>query len=143
MVSPTGPLSLHDVIAAHPVALTGTRAPSAYGDIVAAELATTLTRQQVPLIASASFGIPRAALQAALDAGGAPVAVRAGSLDHPFAATQRELLRTVAATGLLITSSPPRTAPSRAELLAHHRLLAALAATRGAGGPCGLGRTAF
>lgn len=123
-----GPLHLSDVIAAHPVALIGTAAPSAYGESIAAHLAKTLHRQRVPLISSAAFGIPRAVLQSVLDDRGAPVAVLAGGLDRAFPAANRDLLRTIGRAGLLVTSAASGASPSRAGFIERNRLLAALAA---------------
>ena len=67
-----------DEVAERAVAIVGTRAATAYGEHVAAELAAGLVERDVAVVSGGAYGIDGAAHRAALAADGFTVAVLAG-----------------------------------------------------------------
>lgn len=120
-----GPASL-DEIAYRAAALVGTRAATAYGEHVAADLASGLATRDVAVVSGGAFGIDGAAHRAALAAEGLTVAVLAGGVDVPYPAGHATLLRRVAEQGLALSEYPPGVRPARHRFLTRNRLVAAL-----------------
>ena len=121
-----GPARLDDA-AQRAAALVGTRAASAYGEHVAADLASGLVGRDVAVVAGGAYGIDGAAHRAALACDGITVAVLAGGLDIPYPAGHSALLHRVAQHGLLFTEYPPGVRPARHRFLTRNRLVAAVA----------------
>ncbi|SEH85932.1 DNA protecting protein DprA [Mycolicibacterium rutilum] len=121
-----GPAAL-DEIAYRAAALVGTRAATAYGEFVTADLATGLVEREVAVVSGGAYGIDGAAHRAALAAEGTTVAVLAGGVDVPYPAGHTALLRRIAESGLVISEYPPGTRPARHRFLTRNRLVAALA----------------
>jgi DNA processing protein len=120
-----GPAQLAEV-AARAAAIVGTRAATAYGEHVAAELAAGLVSREVTVVSGGAFGIDGAAHRAALAGDGVTVAVLAGGIDVPYPAGHAGLLRRVAEEGLVISEYPPGMRPTRVRFLTRNRLVAAL-----------------
>jgi DNA processing protein len=121
-----GPARL-DEIAERAAAVVGTRAATAYGEHVAADLAAGLVEHDVAVISGGAYGIDGAAHRAALAGDGVTVAVLAGGLDIPYPAGHSALLHRIGAQGLLVTEYPPGVRPARHRFLTRNRLVAALA----------------
>jgi len=121
-----GPARLDDT-SQRSAALVGTRAATAYGEHVAADLATGLVERDVAVISGGAYGIDGAAHRAALAADGVTVAVLAGGIDIPYPAGHSALLHRVSADGLLVTEYPPGVRPARHRFLTRNRLVAAFA----------------
>jgi DNA processing protein len=121
-----GPARLDDA-AQRAAALVGTRAASAYGEHVAADLASGLVERDVAVVSGGAYGIDGAAHRAALACDGITVAVLAGGLDIPYPAGHSALLHRVAQHGLLFTEYPPGVRPARHRFLTRNRLVAAVA----------------
>lgn len=120
-----GPLKL-DEVAQRAAALVGTRACSAYGEHVAAEIATGLVEEDVAIVSGGAYGIDGAAHRGALAAEGMTVAVLAGGVDVLYPAGHSALLHRVARNGLLVSEYPPGVRPARHRFLTRNRLVAAL-----------------
>lgn len=120
-----GPLRL-DEVAERSAAIVGTRAATAYGEHVAAELSAGLAEQDVTVVSGGAYGIDGAAHRAALAADGMTVAVLAGGVDVPYPAGHSALLHRVARSGLLVSEYPPGVRPARHRFLTRNRLVAAL-----------------
>lgn len=120
-----GPLRLDDV-ADRSAAIVGTRAATAYGEHVAAELSTGLIERDVAVVSGGAYGIDGAAHRAALAAEGSTVAVLAGGLDILYPAGHSALLHRVSQQGLLVSEYPPGIRPARHRFLTRNRLVAAL-----------------
>ncbi len=120
-----GPVRLPEV-ADRSAAIVGTRATTAYGEHVAADLADGLVRNDVAVVSGAAFGIDAAAHRAALAGEGITVAVLAGGLDVPYPAGHAGLLHRIAEEGLVVTEYPPGVRPARHRFLTRNRLVAAL-----------------
>lgn len=121
-----GPLRL-DEVCERAAAIVGTRACTAYGEHVAAELSTGLVEREVSVVSGGAYGIDGAAHRAALAADGATVAVLAGGLDVLYPAGHSALLHRISQTGLLVSEYPPGVRPARHRFLTRNRLVAALA----------------
>ncbi|MCG5433748.1 DNA-processing protein DprA [Mycobacterium sp. MYCO198283] len=120
-----GPARLDD-IAARAAALVGTRAATAYGEQVAADMAAELVGRDVAVVSGGAYGIDGAAHRAALGAGGVTAAVVAGGVDVPYPAGHAALLRRVAVDGAVVSEYPPGVRPARHRFLVRNRLVAAL-----------------
>ena len=120
-----GPLRLDDV-AERAVAIVGTRASTAYGEHVAADLSAGLAEHEVAIVSGGAYGIDGAAHRAALAVDGVTVAVLAGGVDVLYPAGHSALLHRIGANGLLVSEYPPGVRPARHRFLTRNRLVAAL-----------------
>ncbi|HEU4362015.1 MAG TPA: DNA-processing protein DprA [Mycobacterium sp.] len=121
-----GPLRL-DEVAARAAAVVGTRAATAYGELVAADLAAGLTEREVAVVSGGAYGIDGAVHRATLAADGSTVAVLAGGIDIAYPAGHSALLHRIGTHGLLVTEYPPGVRPARHRFLTRNRLVAACA----------------
>jgi DNA processing protein len=121
-----GPARL-DEVAQRAAAVVGTRASTAYGEHVAADLATGLAERDVAVVSGGAYGIDGAAHRATLAADGITVAVLAGGIDIPYPAGHSALLHRIGQHGLLFTEYPPGVRPARYRFLTRNRLVAAVA----------------
>jgi len=108
------------------VAVVGTRAASAYGEHVTAELSHELASDGWTIVSGAAYGIDGAAHRAALAAEGTTVAVLACGVDRCYPSGHAALLRHIARRGLVVSEYPPGTTPAKHRFLARNRLVAAL-----------------
>ncbi len=120
-----GPLRL-DEVAERAAAIVGTRACTAYGEHVAADLSAGLAEHDVAVVSGGAYGIDGVAHRAALAADGMTVAVLAGGVDVLYPAGHSALLHRVGASGLLVSEYPPGVRPARHRFLTRNRLVAAL-----------------
>ncbi|NKX49793.1 DNA-processing protein DprA [Arthrobacter deserti] len=114
------------------VALVGSRDSTGFGNAVTADLATGLVQRGCHVVSGGAYGIDAQAHRSALAAAGegqgpATLAVMACGLDRYYPAGNEELLRAVAARGLLIAEVPLGSAPTRWRFLQRNRRIAALA----------------
>ncbi|MEZ0163892.1 DNA-processing protein DprA [Kineococcus sp. LSe6-4] len=123
-----GPARLGDV-AARSAALVGSRAATAYGQHVTAELAVGLAERGFAVVSGGAFGIDAAAHRAAVAVEGTSVAVLACGVDRSYPPGNAALLARLARTGALVSEVPPGSTPTRWRFLERNRLIAAL--TRG------------
>lgn len=120
-----GPIRL-DQLADRAVAIVGTRAATAYGEHVAAELSAGLAEHDVAVVSGGAYGIDGAAHRATLATDGVTAAVLAGGLDVLYPAGNSALLQRIGAYGLLVSEYPPGVRPARHRFLTRNRLVAAL-----------------
>lgn len=120
-----GPARL-DAIAERSAAIVGTRAATAYGEHIAAELSAGLVERDVAVISGAAYGIDGAAHRAALAGAGLTAAVLAGGVDVPYPAGHSALLHRISGAGLIVSEYPPGTRPARHRFLTRNRLVAAI-----------------
>jgi DNA processing protein len=121
-----GPLRL-DETAQRAAAIVGTRAATAYGEQVTADLAAGLTERDVAIVSGGAYGIDGAAHRATLASEGLTLAVLANGLDIPYPAGHSALLHRIGQHGLLVTEYPPGVRPYRHRFLTRNRLIAAFA----------------
>lgn len=108
------------------VGIVGARASTSYGEHVAAELGYGVGRAGVVVVSGGAYGIDAAAHRGALAAEGQTVIVSAGGLDRPYPVGNATLYARAARSGLVISESPPGSAPQRHRFLIRNRLIAAL-----------------
>jgi DNA processing protein len=109
------------------VAVTGSRAATAYGSYLASELGASLGAQGQAVVSGGSFGIDASAHRGALGADGVTIAVTAGGIDVPYPAVHADLFGAIAAQGAIVSEAPPGTMPGRLRFQARNRVIAALA----------------
>jgi DNA processing protein len=120
-----GPARL-DEMAQRAVAIVGTRACTAYGEHVAADLAAGLVQRDVAVVSGGAYGIDGAAHRATLATDGFTVAVLAGGIDVPYPSGHATLLHRIGQDGLVVSEYPPGVRPARHRFLTRNRLVAAL-----------------
>ncbi|XVX19180.1 DNA-processing protein DprA [Actinomycetota bacterium] len=108
------------------VAIVGSRAATAYGEGVAADISAGLVERRFTIVSGAAYGIDGAAHRAALAADGCTVAVLACGIDRPYPRAHDRLLAAIAGSGAVVSESPPGWAPLRSRFLSRNRLIAAL-----------------
>jgi DNA processing protein len=108
------------------VSIVGSRAATAYGSYVAAELASSVAAQGWTVISGAAYGVDAAAHRGALGAGATTIAVLACGVDQPYPAGHAELLDTIADTGAVVSEWPPGRNATRLRFLVRNRVIAAL-----------------
>jgi DNA processing protein len=123
-----GPERLDELVA-RSVAVVGSRASTAYGEHVSAELGHQLGERGWTVVSGGAYGIDAAAHRGALAAEAPTLAVLACGVDRPYPAAHGALFTRIAETGLLVSEWPPGCAPLRHRFLVRNRLIAAL--TRG------------
>lgn len=111
------------------VAVVGSRAGTAYGEHVAADIAAGLVDRSVAVVSGGAYGIDAAAHRGALAARGCTVAVLAGGVDRFYPAGNADLLAAIEGAGAVVAEVPPGSAPMRSRFLSRNRLIAAM--TRG------------
>ena len=109
------------------VAIVGSRAATAYGSYVAAEVAGSVAARGWAVVSGGAFGVDAAAHRAALGADGVTVAVLACGVDVPYPSAHAELFDAIAAQGVLVSEWPPGRYVSRLRFLVRNRVIAALA----------------
>jgi DNA processing protein len=109
------------------VAVVGSRAATAYGSYVAAELAASVAARGWAVISGAAFGVDASAHRGALGADGVTVAVLACGVDVPYPVGHTELLESIAAQGVIVSEWPPGRTVNRLRFLVRNRVIAALA----------------
>ncbi|MGK2902836.1 MAG: DNA-processing protein DprA [Mycobacterium sp.] len=120
-----GPARL-DMVAGRAAAIVGTRACTAYGEHVAADLAAGLAERDAAVVSGGAYGIDGAAHRGALGVDGVTVAVLVGGIDVPYPAGHSALLHRIGGSGLVVTEYPPGVRPARHRFLTRNRLVAAL-----------------
>jgi DNA processing protein len=108
------------------VSMVGSRASTAYGNHVCAEMAAALAERGWAVISGGAFGIDAAAHRGALGAEGITIAVLAGGLSYAYPRGHHELFAAIAAQGVVASEWPPDRAPTRPGFLVRNRVIAAL-----------------
>lgn len=108
------------------VAVVGSRAATAYGNGVAADLGADLADAGLTVVSGGAFGIDAAAHRGALAVGGPSVGVVANGVDVAYPPGNARIFETLAARHLVVSELPPGSHPTRVRFLARNRLIAAL-----------------
>lgn len=109
------------------VAIVGTRDATAYGERIARLLAGALAHAGAAVVSGMARGIDAAAHRAALDAGGATVAVLGTGADVAYPRAHRPLHREIAGRGLVLSELPPGEKAGPASFPRRNRIIAGLA----------------
>lgn len=109
------------------VAIVGSRALTEYGQYMTYRLAYDLAKAGMCIVSGMALGVDAVAHQAALEAGGATLAVLAGGLDNPSPRSNYRLFeRIVASGGGVISEYPAGTTPFKQNFPARNRIIAGL-----------------
>jgi DNA processing protein len=108
------------------LAVVGSRNPTPGGCDNARAFAAALGRAGLTVTSGLALGIDACAHRAALEAGGATVAVAGTGLDRVYPASHRELAHQIAAHGALVSEFPLATAPRREHFPQRNRIIAGL-----------------
>ncbi|MEX0611119.1 MAG: DNA-processing protein DprA [Pirellulales bacterium] len=108
------------------VAIVGTRHATRYGLAQAERLAGSLARTGFTVVSGLARGIDAAAHRGALEAGGRTIAVLASGLLEIYPPEHEKLVDEVAASGYLLSESPPRMIPLSGAFPQRNRIISGL-----------------
>jgi len=108
------------------IAVIGSRNPTAGGLDHARDFAATLSRQGMTITSGMASGIDSAAHKAALDAGGATIAVTGTGLDIVYPASSRALAERIPLHGAVVSEFPLGTPPKRHHFPLRNRIISGL-----------------
>lgn len=109
------------------ISIVGSRAITDYGKFTTYRLAYDLARAGMCIVSGLALGVDAIAHQAALDAGGATLAVLAGGLDNPSPRSNYGLFKRIAESGGgVISEYPVGTTPFKQNFPARNRIIAGL-----------------
>src|SRR3954453_1683326 len=108
------------------VAIVGTRHATRYGLAQAERLAGSLARTGFTVVSGLARGIDAAAHRGALAAGGRTIAVLASGLLEIYPPEHEKLAEEVAASGFLLSESPPRMVPLSGAFPQRNRIISGL-----------------
>jgi DNA processing protein len=109
-----------------PVAVVGTRRPTAYGIDVAQIVGRGVSVSGLCVVSGMAMGIDAAAHRGALAGGGRTVAVLPGCAAEVYPKTNRQLYGRIAAHGAVVSELGPGATVRKWTLLARNRIIAAL-----------------
>ena len=108
------------------VSMVGTREPTGYGLRTARNIASALARNGVVLVSGMARGIDAAVHRAALECGGATIAVLGTGIDVPYPVGHAELHRVIGEQGLLLSENGPGSRAHKGAFPKRNRIIAAL-----------------
>jgi DNA processing protein len=108
------------------IAVIGSRNPTAGGRDNARDFAGELSRCGLVVTSGLAAGIDSIAHEAALEAGGATVAVTGTGLDVVYPASSRSLADRIRENGVLLSEFPPGTAAKRSHFPSRNRIISGL-----------------
>ena len=114
-----------DALDAPAVAIVGSRAASSVALEIAARLAADLAAQGVTIVSGLARGVDSSAHRGALSQG-RTVAVLGSGLDVIYPSEHKDLARTIAVEGLVISEYPPGTAPRAGQFPMRNRIISGL-----------------
>lgn len=109
------------------VAIVGTRRATAYGERITRELSGALARAGACIVSGMALGIDAMAHRAALDAGGATIAVLGTGVDVAYPKAHRALHAEIMSRGLVLSELPPGAHSHGGSFPLRNRIIAALA----------------
>jgi len=108
------------------VAIVGTRNSTPYGERTTRNIARELARAGVCIVSGMARGIDATAHRAALEVGGATIAVLGTGIDVAYPAGHRRLHWEIATRGLVLSENPPGSKAHRGSFPKRNRIIAAL-----------------
>lgn len=108
------------------IAVIGSRRATPYGESVAFRLARDLSHEGVIVVSGLARGIDAAAHRGALEGPTPTIAVMATGLDRIYPPEHKELARSIARTGALLTEAQPGTLPLPGYFPVRNRIISGL-----------------
>lgn len=115
------------LLATDSIAMVGTRTPSIYGKKMAHEFGLSLALAGVTIVSGMARGIDGASHKAALEAGGATIAVLGCAINEVYPPEHDKLYDEIARKGLIISEYAPSTPPLPAYFPQRNRIISGLA----------------
>jgi DNA processing protein len=107
-------------------AVVGARSATAYGEMVATDMAAGLGERRFTIISGAAFGIDAAAHRGALATGATTIAVLAGGVERPYPSAHAALIARIVEVGAVISEVAPGSAPTKTRFLQRNRMIATM-----------------
>ena len=120
-----GPAELTD-LGRQSVAVVGSRAATAYGEHVAADLSYGLATRGWAVVSGGAYGIDGAAHRGAMAADGVTIAVLACGVDVDYPRGHERLFDRIRESGAVVSEWPPGCSPMRHRFLTRNRVIAAI-----------------
>ncbi len=111
------------------IAVVGSRSSTAYGEHMAAAIASGLVDERWTVVSGGAYGIDARAHRGALAANGQTVVVLAGGVDYLYPQGNASVFARVIETGAVVAEQPPGFPPHRSRFLTRNRIIAAADAT--------------
>lgn len=108
------------------ISIVGTRDPTPYGERTTRDLARAFSTNGVTLVSGMARGIDAIVHRTALECDGKTIAVLGTGIDVPYPTGHRELHRTIASRGLVVSENCPGAAPHKGAFPRRNRIIAAL-----------------
>jgi len=108
------------------VAVVGARSATAYGEMVATDLAAGLGERRFTIISGAAFGIDAAAHRGALATEATTIAVLAGGVERPYPSSHAALIARIVEVGAVVSEVAPGSAPTKPRFLQRNRMIATM-----------------
>jgi DNA processing protein len=108
------------------VTIVGTRRATGYGERITRELAASLARAGACVVSGMALGIDAAAHHAALEAGGATIAILGTGADVAYPRAHLSLHREIIERGLVMSELPPGAHSHKGSFPKRNRILAAI-----------------
>ena len=108
------------------IAIVGTREPSAYGQEMAAEFATSFVMHGWNVVSGGALGIDTCAHVAALKSSGKTIAVIASGVLVDYPSSNSRLFKAISANGAMVSEVMPYVHAAQNRFLIRNRLIAAL-----------------
>jgi DNA processing protein len=107
-------------------AVVGARSATAYGEMVATDMAAGLGERRFTIISGAAFGIDAAAHRGALATVATTIAVLAGGVERPYPSSHAALIARIVEVGAVISEVAPGSAPTKTRFLQRNRMIATM-----------------
>jgi DNA processing protein len=107
-------------------AVVGARSATAYGEMVATEMAAGLGERLFTIISGAAFGIDAAAHRGALATAAVTIAVLAGGVERPYPSSHAALISRIVEVGAVVSEVAPGSAPTKPRFLQRNRMIATM-----------------
>lgn len=114
------------LLGAPKLAIVGTRNPTVHGERNASSFSEALSNAPLTIVSGLATGIDARAHQGALRGNGSTIAVVGTGLDRVYPARHRDLARTIATDGLLLSEFPLGTAPLPSNFPRRNRIISGL-----------------